>query len=70
MAGFLDEYEDIVMDRKRVRMRYLRTWMILDLPASLPYIFFTKFLPERTPLGVFIMCVLRCLLCLHRPACP
>ncbi len=55
VAGILDEYEDIVMDRKRVRIRYLLTWFIMDLPASLPYIFFTKFLPERTPLGVFIM---------------
>ena len=43
------------MERQRVIKHYLTSWFMLDLPASIPYIFFSRFLPERTPLGVFIM---------------
>ncbi len=56
MAGFLDEYEDVIMDRGRVRRHYIGSWFMLDLPASLPYIFVNRYMPEKTPLGVFIMC--------------
>ena len=56
MTGFLDEYEDVIMDRGRVRRHYIGSWFMLDLPASLPYIFVNRYMPEKTPLGVFIMC--------------
>ena len=55
MTGFLDEYEDVIMDRGRVRRHYIGSWFMLDLPASLPYIFVSRFMPEKTPLGVLIM---------------
>ena len=50
------------MDRRTVWRTYARSWFILDLPASLPYIFLSKYLPLRTPLGVFIAFdLLKCL---------
>ena len=51
----LNDMGEVVMDKKRARRAYGRSWFLLDLPASLPYIFLSRYLPPSVPIGVFIM---------------
>lgn len=51
----LNDLGEVVMDKKRARRAYACSWFLLDLPASLPYIFLSRFLPLSVPIGVFIM---------------
>lgn len=46
---------EVEMDRKKARRAYATSWFILDLPASLPYIFLIRYLPPSTPLGVYVL---------------
>lgn len=53
--GVVNGLGEVEMDRKKARRTYATTWFILDLPASLPYIFLIRYLPLSTPIGVYIL---------------
>ena len=53
--GAINDSGEVVMDKSESRHKYVHSWLLLDLPASLPYTFLSRFLPLSTPIGVYIL---------------